>query len=183
MLGFLFGFNARLGRMHYFLATLGLAVVMTAICYVIASSLIHAYTPGALSAALLLKWPVLAAMAFFGWMTFTLQSMRIRDIGWDPVCVIPAWMAILVVDHLVAGRIPSWSLDQDHRGTIIGAATNLVLLLVLMFWPSGDYQGPTSTFDEPRRRPDGPLRRPEATSTAAERVTRVTEGGFGRRVV
>ena len=29
MLGFLFGFNARLGRLHYFLATIALAVVMT----------------------------------------------------------------------------------------------------------------------------------------------------------
>ena len=38
-------------------------------------------------------------MVFFGWMTFTLQSMRIRDIGWDPVCVIPAWIAILIVER------------------------------------------------------------------------------------
>ena len=45
-------------------------------------------------------------MVFFGWTTFTLQSMRIRDIGWDPVCVIPAWIAIVIVDKVVAGRIP-----------------------------------------------------------------------------
>jgi hypothetical protein len=37
MLGFLFGFNARLGRLHYFLSTIGLAVVMTAVCFAIAS--------------------------------------------------------------------------------------------------------------------------------------------------
>ena len=41
MLGFLFGFNARLGRMHYFLATIALAIVMTAICFVIAGSIFH----------------------------------------------------------------------------------------------------------------------------------------------
>ena len=29
MLGFIFGLNARLGRLHYFLATIVLAVVMT----------------------------------------------------------------------------------------------------------------------------------------------------------
>ena len=45
MLGFLFGFNARLGRMHYFLATIALAIVMTAICFVIATSVIQ-FTPG-----------------------------------------------------------------------------------------------------------------------------------------
>ncbi len=31
MLGFLFGFNARLGRLHYFLSTIGLAVAMTVV--------------------------------------------------------------------------------------------------------------------------------------------------------
>ena len=29
MLGFLFGFNARLGRLHFFLATIAVAVLMT----------------------------------------------------------------------------------------------------------------------------------------------------------
>jgi hypothetical protein len=32
-----FGFNARLGRLHFFLALIALAVVMTAICFAIAS--------------------------------------------------------------------------------------------------------------------------------------------------
>ncbi len=31
MLGFLFGFNARLGRLHYFLSAIGLAVAMTVV--------------------------------------------------------------------------------------------------------------------------------------------------------
>ena len=35
-----------------------------------------------------------------------LQSMRIRDIGWDPVCVIPAWIAIPIVDKLMAAKFP-----------------------------------------------------------------------------
>ena len=39
------------------------------------------------------NWAIIGAMVFFGAATFTLQSMRIRDIGWDPVCVIPAWFA------------------------------------------------------------------------------------------
>src|SRR4030081_1449862 len=111
MLGFLFGFDARLGRMHYFLATIALAVVMTAICFVIAGYVIQNTPKEMLSTASLLGWPVIAAVAFFGWMTFTLQSMRIRDIGWDPVCVIPGWIALLIVDKLVASRIPAWSFD------------------------------------------------------------------------
>jgi uncharacterized membrane protein YhaH (DUF805 family) len=178
MLGFLFGFNARLGRMHYFLATIALAVVMTAICFAIASYVIQNTPKGNLSTVSLMTWPVIAAMAFFGWMTFTLQSMRIRDIGWDPVCVIPVWIALLVIDHVVAGRIPSWSLGRNHDGTIVGALTNLVLLLALTFWPSGDYQSPMfGGGQEPTR----PSPRTDTTSPAAARLARVTGAEFGRR--
>jgi uncharacterized membrane protein YhaH (DUF805 family) len=178
MLGFLFGFNARLGRMHYFLATIALAVVMTAICFVIASYAFQHTPKGTLSTADLMTWPVIAAMVFFGWMTFTLQSMRIRDIGWDPVCVIPAWIAILIVDMLVAVKIPAWSLGQDHSGTVVGALINLALFLALLFWPSGDYESPT--FGETRRKPDQPPPGPRAGSVPAARIARAT-GEFSRR--
>jgi uncharacterized membrane protein YhaH (DUF805 family) len=179
MLGFLFGFNARLGRMHYFLATIALAVVMTAICFAIASYVIQNTPKGNLSTVSLMTWPVIAAMAFFGWMTFTLQSMRIRDIGWDPVCVVPAWIAILVVDHVVAGRIPAWSLGQDHDGTIVGALANLGLFLAMMFWPGGGYVSPTLGG-----RP-GSSDRPSATrdpaSVTSGRIARASGSDFGRR--
>jgi uncharacterized membrane protein YhaH (DUF805 family) len=173
MLGFLFGFNARLGRMHYFLATIALAIVMTAICFVIAGSIFHSTPRAMLDTASLMTWPVISAGVFFGWMTFTLQSMRIRDIGWDPVCVIPAWIAILIVDHVVAAKIPAWSLGQDHDGTIVGALTNLALFLAMMFWPGGDYERPG--FGAPRGKPSG------NTDVAAERIARATGAGFGRR--
>jgi uncharacterized membrane protein YhaH (DUF805 family) len=172
-LGFLFGFNARLGRMHYFLATIALAIVMTAICFVIAGSIFHGTPRGMLNPASLMTWPVIWAGVFFAWMTFTLQSMRVRDIGWDPVCVIPAWIAILIVDHVVAGKIPAWSLGQERGGTIVGALTNLGLLLALMFWPSGDYESPG--FDAPRGNPSRNM------DAAAERIARATGAGFGRR--
>ena len=181
MLGFLFGFNARLGRLHYFFATIGLAVVMTAICFAIVQYLIHSVPRETLSPAALMSWPTLAAIGFFMWMTFTLQSMRIRDIGWDPVCVIPAWIAILIVDKLIAGKIPAWSLGPDHHGTVVGALTNLLLILALMFWPSGDYQGPP--YGDTPAKPDRPSRGAEATSVAAARAARVAGAGFGRRAV
>ena len=37
MLGFLFGFNARLRRLQFFLATIAVAILMTAICFAIFS--------------------------------------------------------------------------------------------------------------------------------------------------
>jgi hypothetical protein len=72
MLGFLFGFNARLGLMHYFLATIALAIVMTAICFAIASYIFHTTLRGTLQSESLMTWPTLVAIAFFAWMTFTL---------------------------------------------------------------------------------------------------------------
>jgi uncharacterized membrane protein YhaH (DUF805 family) len=179
MLGFLFGFNVRLGRMQFFLATIVLAIVMTGICFAIASYF-YPYNPrAALPSAALIGWPVIVAGLGFAYMTFTLQSMRVRDIGWDPVCVIPAWVAILIVDKLVAGKFPAWALGQDQNETIVGAAVNLVLLLALMFWPSGDHDG--AALGEAAGRPDKPAPTARAASVAAERLARVSGSDSGRR--
>ena len=179
MLGFVFGFNVRLGRMQFFLATMGLAIVMTAICFAIASYF-YPYNPrAALPSAQLIGWPVIVAGLGFAYMTFTLQSMRIRDIGWDPVCVIPAWIAIVIIDKLIAGKIPAWSLGQDHNGTVVGALVNLALLLALTFWPSGDNENPT--FGQPPQTPDRPSSRTSASSVGADRIARATGANFGRR--
>jgi uncharacterized membrane protein YhaH (DUF805 family) len=180
MLGFLFGFNARLGRMHYFLGTIALAVITTAVCFAIAMY-VSQHGPRVHSSADLMIWPTMLAIAAFAWMTFTLQCMRIRDIGWDPVCVIPAWVAILMVDKVVAGKFPLWALGPEHHGTIVGGLINFALILALMFWPSGDYEGPDATCGETRRRPDELSTKPRATSVASERIVRATGAGFGRR--
>jgi uncharacterized membrane protein YhaH (DUF805 family) len=181
MLGFLFGFNARLGRMHYFLSTIGLAVVMTAVCFAIAGFAIQSTPSGMTLSPSLMAWPTIAAVIVFSWMTFTLQSMRIRDIGWDPVCVIPAWIAILIVDKLVAGKIPTWSLGLEQHGTIVGALINLALFLALLFWPGSDHEHPMPTFGDTRRKPDEPSHGRDTASASATRIARATGAGFGRR--
>jgi uncharacterized membrane protein YhaH (DUF805 family) len=178
MLGFLFGFNARLGRLNYFLSTIALACVMTAICFAIASQVYQSSPKILQESTVMMTWPVIAAGLVFLVATFTLQSMRIRDIGWDPVCVIPAWIAIIIVDKVVAGKIPALSLDGDHNGTAVGALINLGLFLALTFWPSGNYDGPTPDYGE---KPDRSYRRP-AGSILEDRLSRATGGGSdGRR--
>src|SRR3954470_12915737 len=99
MLGFLFGFNARLGRLQFFLATIAVAILMTAICFAIAGYVIQ-HTPRGTLPSLTL-WPVMGAAILFGALTFTMYAMRIRDIGWDPVCVIAGWFAVMVIDYLI----------------------------------------------------------------------------------
>jgi len=136
VLDLVFGLNTRLGRLKFFLATLVLAVVMTAICFVVAMSVLRNVTPANIRPEFLLKNSgMIAAIVFFAIATITLYSMRFRDIGWDPVCVVPAWIALMIVDYVVAMRFPHLAMGQEHTGTVVGGIVNLVLTLALLFWP------------------------------------------------
>ena len=176
MLGFLFGFNARLGRLHFFLATIAVAVLMTAICFAIAG---HAFQNRAIPS--LSSWQIVAAAILFIWLSLTLQSMRIRDIGWDPVCVIPGWIAVAIIDGLVASKIPAMALGHQQPGTIVGALVNLALFLALLFWPSSGHDNSAAPSGGSFRAPDLPVR--SSAAAAASRVARVANGEFGRRAV
>jgi len=170
MLGFVFGLNARLGRLHFFLATVVLAIVMTAICFAIAMAALRTTSPSMVRPEDLTRnWAIIAAMVFFSVATFILQSMRIRDIGWDPVCVIPALIALMIVDHVAAGRFPAWAIGQEHQGTMLGGLVNLALLLALTFWPSAVTEAYTNPFERPARAISKP-------STSDARIARVSQG-------
>ena len=177
MLGFIFGLNARLGRLHYFLATLVLAVVMTGLCLLVAFSIFPTLPRGVTPTFEMMKWPAIGLGTLFGVISFMLQSMRIRDIGWDPVCVIPTWIAILVVDFAVARKFPGLSLGPEHYGTAVGGLVNLVMSLAVLFWPSGDFEGSAPEA----RWPDPTPRSGRATPVAVERIARVSSNEFGRR--
>jgi uncharacterized membrane protein YhaH (DUF805 family) len=139
VLDLVFGFNNRLGRLQFFLATLVLAVVMTAICVAIAMSVLRSVALANIRPDDILKSSgIIAAMVFFALATVTLYSMRFRDIGWDPVCVVPAWIALMFVDYVVAMKFPAYAIGQEHTGTIVGGIANLVLTLALLFWPGRD---------------------------------------------
>jgi uncharacterized membrane protein YhaH (DUF805 family) len=178
MLGFLFGFNARLGRLHFFLATIASAVLMTVISIAIAGLAFQNAPKGMIPS--LTSWQVIAAAVLFIWVNLTLQSMRIRDIGWDPVCVIPAWFAASIIDGLVAGKIPAIALG-GQLGTIVGALVNLALFLALLFWPSSEQDNSAPTSGDRFRTPDLPSRGPVAESPPAPRISPAANGGFGRR--
>jgi len=179
MLGYLFGFNARIGRLHYFLASIGLAIVITGIIFAIASAAYHGNARAIPLTPKHMQWPLIAVAGLFCLASLSLQSMRFRDIGWDPVCVIPGWIALMVVDYLIATKIPALSLGPEHSGTIVGALTNLGLFLALLFWPGSNHEPATPTYSGPSS--DAPPRRQETTSLAASRVARVAGGEFGRK--
>src|ERR1700753_2785295 len=114
MLGFIFGLNARLGRMRYFLSTVGLAVVLTGICFLMARASFDAAVNGFLPSIDMIRGPGVIVGIVFLLVTLTLQAMRFRDIGWDPVCVIPGWFVVLLLDMVVARRFPGLSLGAEH---------------------------------------------------------------------
>jgi hypothetical protein len=128
----------------------------------------------------LASWQVIAAAVLFIWLSFTLHSMRIRDMGWDPVCVIPGWIAAMIIDGVVASKIPAIALLHGQHGTIVGALVNVALFVALLFWPSCEPDNAAPTSGDPFRMPDLPSRSPAA---ATSRVARVANGEFGRRAV
>jgi uncharacterized membrane protein YhaH (DUF805 family) len=134
MLDIIFGFNARLGRLQYFLSTIALAVLMTAICFaIIASGGVHIPKGTQLSWGMLTR-PLISAVLFFMAATFMLQAMRLRDIGWDPVCVLGGWIAISLVNVIIATTVPALS----HPSAVVTGLVNLVMFGVLYFWPGDD---------------------------------------------
>ena len=141
MLDYVFGLNARLGRLQFFFASIALAVVMTVICFAIVMNGLVAFPKGIQpeqTSWTLLGWPILFAAAFFMLATFTLQAMRIRDIGWDPVVVIGGWIAVMVIDVIVATKMPSLALGPGQHATAVSGLVNLAMTGILLFWPGDD---------------------------------------------
>ena len=62
--------------------------------------------------------------------------------------------------------------------TIVGGLVNLVLLLALMFWPSGDYE--VRLRRDAWRSRQKAAHKTGAASVAAARIARATGAEFGR---
>jgi uncharacterized membrane protein YhaH (DUF805 family) len=125
MLGFFFGFNMRLGRLHYFLSSLGIGVVFAAIIFSMVAFVFRNTGPGTAPSTGALLIPALFFVPVVLWVTTSLMSMRIRDIGWNPAYVIPAWLLVCLVDAYVALDIPAFAIGGQ---TIVGGLSTLVFL-------------------------------------------------------
>jgi uncharacterized membrane protein YhaH (DUF805 family) len=181
MLDFLFGFNSRLGRLHYSLSIIALAVVSVAVDLALSPYSIRQLASGAKPAVSHFAWPLIVPTVGFLLINYALKSMRIRDMGWDPVCVLPAWIALATVDSIIASRVPAWSIGHLHHGTIVGAMIQFALTIALMFWPSGGFEASTPASGGSKRNPQGRSQGSDPTSQSVARMARVTGAGFGRR--
>ncbi|GLH78686.1 hypothetical protein SSBR45G_35950 [Bradyrhizobium sp. SSBR45G] len=179
MLGFIFGFNMRLGRLQYFLASLGLGVAFVVLAVVMIMGLAAV---GGQKPSLAMTWPILAMIGLFVIANLMLQAMRFRDIGWDPVCVIPAWIAIMVLDYVIAGRFPEYAASSSHHGTWVGGLINLGLSVALLFFPSGADDAQMSGASPVSHAPSASFRSPRSAGSATEAgLARITSGDAGRR--
>ncbi|MGY4474372.1 DUF805 domain-containing protein [Bradyrhizobium sp. USDA 3364] len=176
MLNYIFGFNARMGRLAFFLCSLAVGFGFVMLVYGITGNVPSGRMDVLLAQAS--NSPALV-ISFYGMLVvcFMLQSMRVRDMGWDPVCVMTAWIALLMLDKAIAGRFPEYALTYHHTETVVGAAVNGAMNIVLLVWRGGGY------VEEPPPLPSdssgGMFQRSSAPAAAGSRITRIANGEFG----
>jgi uncharacterized membrane protein YhaH (DUF805 family) len=136
MLGFIFGFHLRVGRLRYFLMTLAFGLVLAVLAIVVGGFAYRYVIIEHGSVTSLSMIPILVLVALMFWGSIFLASMRIRDIGWNPAFVIPIWYLLIAVDFYVARTMPQFAMEKGHIGTMVGASLELIASLALMFWPS-----------------------------------------------
>ncbi|MHC2435035.1 DUF805 domain-containing protein [Bradyrhizobium sp. USDA 4451] len=178
MLNYIFGFNARMGRLAFFFCSFVTGIGFLLLVYGITGNAPASGRTDVLLAQAASS-PALI-FAFYGMLVvcFMLQSMRVRDIGWDPVCVMAAWIALMVLDRAIAGRFPEHALTYQHTATVVGTAVNGVMNLVLTFWPGSGHADEASPM--PRESgSDGMFDRNNTPAAAGSRMARIAGGEFG----
>jgi uncharacterized membrane protein YhaH (DUF805 family) len=191
MLELFFSFRGRINRIQYLTGCIGLAgVVIIAMLVCLAGAIGGRADPKpAIGVIILIAIAVAPGLL---WASFAMQAKRFRDIGWNPVYVIPGWIVIGVIDTLVALGAPALAVDQHHTHTLVGGLVNLALGGSLLFWPGrpeGDAPPDTERewsrpIEPPPPAPTAPARRapPAPTPAPAPAWSPAPQPtGFGRR--
>jgi uncharacterized membrane protein YhaH (DUF805 family) len=175
----MFSFHGRIARFPYFLGCLGLAGACF-IPLILTLGLLSPVRAGNKAALVLLIGLLIACAVTIIWISLALQTRRIRDIGWNPLIVLPAWFAFQLADPVFAHFFPAFAIGRDHSHTTFGVVVNLILTGALIFWPSAEDDGFSPAprragFNPPARALDTPQVRTAQAPLSAPRAT------FGRR--
>ena len=138
MLETVFSFSGRINRLQYFASIVALTAALFVPVLVIGFGLIAHGGVGAkppLATLALMGLFFLLAIPPFLWVSFSLQARRFRDIGWNPLYVIPGWIVFDVFDRAIAQAVPALSMGRLYHQTWIGLAIGLALGCALLFWP------------------------------------------------
>ena len=191
MLHNILGFGGRMGRLEYFIVSVVFGLFMSLLVLALVSGLApHGVTSdsmrGSAGSPALLLILLLVVLPVYLWFSLALQAKRFRDIGWDPLYVIPGWIFANMVGGLVSVAFPT-----VHWIPAIGLLLNLFMSCALLFWPSGptgvnDWTGNSYPDPEPDFSPraakmaeakPAPRPAPAAWSPAPAQAP----SGFGRR--
>jgi uncharacterized membrane protein YhaH (DUF805 family) len=183
MLSAVFSFRGRLNRLQYFLGSWGLGVAFIVVVAIFLVTFVGVGQPtgATLLRAGLLGFAALAvAFPLYLWVSFSLQARRFRDIGWEPVFVIPAWIGAGILDRLAVMGAPQIAVIHGSGVSWFGLLLNLGLGGCLLFWPGKPPLDVAAVFDE--------VPPPAQARQVAPSIARVqpvsapaAPAGFGRR--
>jgi uncharacterized membrane protein YhaH (DUF805 family) len=186
MFSAVFSFRGRLNRIQYFLGSWGLGVVMIVLAVVLVIGIASTGHSGEASPATLIRGG-LAAIFFFLvagpiylWVSFSLQARRFRDIGWEPVFVIPAWIGVGIVDRLAVMGAPQIAVIHGSGVSWFGLLLNIAVAGCLLFWPGKPPFDVASVFDD-FLPPAQPTQAQPAAPAMARAQIPAAPSGFGRR--
>jgi|HubBroStandDraft_6_1064221.scaffolds.fasta_scaffold552928_2 uncharacterized membrane protein YhaH (DUF805 family) len=202
MLAAVFSFRGRLNRLQYFGGLVGLFVsfVVAALAAVLSLGDLTALQQDPTRVLPVILIAVIALPVWI-WISLSLQARRIRDIGLNPLFVIPAYMLFEVLDQAVGtsmaagasvastASLASVAAMMPHH-TLLEPVVDLAYSLGLLFWPGrtqDSAQGPANWADKVKL-PDPPA--PTRTPAQARATQPATSGAqpqpagavtFGRR--
>jgi hypothetical protein len=183
MLGFIFGFNARMGRLNYFVCSAVVNVASQFGMVLFAGFMFQLMTTSAQPpAGSIMSGPLYAVAWITVIVNFMLRSMRIRDIGWDPALLVPAWIGIVIADKAVAAEFPAWAIGHGHlAGTMAGSLIDTALAALLIFMPSAETDGSAPMDERPLPEPPPRQDAPTLPTASPAPIATPTRPAFGRR--
>jgi len=188
MLGAVFSFRGRLNRIQYFLSLIGLGFATMVVAVVTVLGAFGGQMPvqaNLMHAGVIVLLVMLVAVPAYFWVSFSLQARRFRDIGWDPILMIPGWLMLEILDRLAVHFAPEMAVVQGIGVSWFGLLLNLGLGLCLLFWPGRAVDDIASVFDDvpPPRMAAGPAPSEPAVRPPTQWPSTPVAGGFGRRGV
>jgi uncharacterized membrane protein YhaH (DUF805 family) len=187
MLETVFSFRGRINRLQYFASVVALGAALIVPVLVIGLGLLAHGGVGAkppLATLALMGLFFLLSIPPFLWVSFSLQARRFRDIGWNPLYVIPGWMVFQVFDRVLAQFVPALSIGPLHYQTWIGLLVSLTLGGALLFWPGRAEDDAPPGIGASWLRPSEPTPAAPATTatyTPAPSPAAASTPRFGRR--
>jgi uncharacterized membrane protein YhaH (DUF805 family) len=129
MLASVFNFRGRINRSRYFLGSLAIGAIFVALAQLFMAFGHPPETPRSALAVTLDAVLLVMAAPMTAWIAVSLQVRRLRDIGWNPLIVVPLWIGAL------AGMAVQGSPDIVQTQTAVGTLINFAALTCLFVWP------------------------------------------------